>query len=549
MRKKFLPQRKRLLSSEKGTFFKKRYKLKIALGFPNTYELGMSNLGFLTIYKLLNQIDEVFCERFFFFDYSPSEKVKTLESNLPLNHFSIIAFSVAYELDYLNILKILKLSGIPLKYEQRGKNYPLVIAGGIAVSLNPETMASFFDCLFIGESEDVILEFVQKYLEFSKEKLSKEKMLFNFSQISGIYVPRFYKPYYNGCGWVTDIKAKQGIPKVVKKRKVDLFSIQTFSPIITHFSHFKDSFLVEVGRGCSRGCRFCAAGYLYRPTRFHTKENILDQVDFFAKDSKRIGLVGSLVSDFPELERLCSTIYLKGFQIQISSFRVDKVSQPLLQILLKSGLKSLTIAPEVGSCKMWKVINKKITKEDVLKSVEIAKESGIKKLKLYFIVGLPWEDENDIGAIVELITEIHKIFEKGRITLSVNPFIPKANTPFQWTYMNKESELKFKLKTIFEKTKSFSNVFFEKKSIREALLQGILSLGNRRVGDALYYRVVDGLNFTKAWQKAKVNFDFFVFEKKDFSLFFPWDIIDTGIDKRFLIKEFKKAERESKFKI
>jgi len=544
MLKKTRFQRKRFLSSEKGTVFKKKFRLRVALGFPNSYELGMSNLGFLTIYKLLNQIDEVFCERFFLFEKSKPQEVKTVESNLPLGHFPIIAFSVAYELDYINILRILKNSPIPLRSEQREKKYPLVIAGGVAISLNPETVADFFDCLFIGESEELILEFIHKYLELSKGKLSKEEELFCFSQISGIYVPRFYKPFYNQKGWVKDIRAEKGVPKTIKKRKADLSLIQTFSPVISPFSHFKDSFLVEVGRGCSRGCRFCAAGFLYRPTRFHTQDNILVQLDSFAKASKRVGLLGSLVSDFPKLEKLCTSIHNKGFEIQISSFRVDRVKESLLQILLKSGMRSLTIAPEVGSVKMWRIINKNITREDVLRSVEIAKEMGIKKLKLYFIVGLPGEEGKDIDAICELVSEVHEIYkESGRITLSINPFIPKANTPFQWAGMNTEPELKLKLQTIFGRAKTLSGITFEKKSIREALLQGILSLGNRKVGEGLYYRVTEGLNFSKIWQKVKVDSDFFLFEKKDTSLFLPWDIIDTGIDKSFLIKEFKKAQK------
>ncbi|KPL04066.1 MAG: hypothetical protein AMJ90_02100 [candidate division Zixibacteria bacterium SM23_73_2] len=546
MRKKFLSERKKLLSYERGTFFKKKFKLRIALGFPNSYELGMSNLGFLTIYKLLNQIDEVFCERFFLFDKKESGEVKTMESNLPLSHFSIIAFSVAYELDYLNILKILKLSGIPLKSEQRDKRSPLVVAGGVAVSLNPETVADFFDCLFIGESEDLILEFISEYLRLSKKKTSKERMFFCFSQIPGIYVPGFYKPEYDQRGWVTDIKAEGGVPQTIKKRKVELGSIQTHSPIITPFSHFQKSFLVEVGRGCSRGCRFCAAGFLYRPTRFHTQDNLLNQIRSYAQNTKRIGLVGSLVSDFPRLEELCSQIYEKGLEIQISSFRVDKVKRELLQILVRSGIKTLTIAPEVGSDKMWRVINKKISREDVLRSVEIAKDMGVRKLKLYFIVGLPWENQEDIQAILELVSDIHKIYRKfGRITLSVNPFIPKPNTPFQWAGMNPELKLKEKLQTILNKVKTLPGVSFEKKSIREATFQGILSLGNRRVGEALYYRTVEGLNFNKLWKKVGVDFDFFVLENKNLSLFFPWDMIDTGIKKEFLKGEYRRAEKEA----
>ncbi|HVP35652.1 MAG TPA: radical SAM protein, partial [Terriglobales bacterium] len=447
--REFDKTRKRILSQEKGTITKSSFQLRVALGFPNKYEVGIANLGFQTIYRLLNQLDDVSCERFFLFDYKAQDKVRTLESGDPLNFFQVISFSIPFELDYLNILKILRQAKIPLLSKERNENHPFLMAGGVAVTLNPEVMAPFFDAIFIGEAEEGIIEVA----EIFKKGNSRKKTLQELAKVKGIYVPEFYEPVYDENGFLRKYKVEKGFPEKIEIRKANLEKIETYSSIVTPLSHFKDMFIIETERGCAWECRFCAAGHIYKPLRFQSKDKILSQIENYGAGAKSVGLLGSMVSDLPFLEELCCDLDKKGYEIGISSLRVDKVTPGLLDILIKSGLKTLTLAPEAGTERMWKIIDKRIDREDVLCAARLANEKNLEKLKLYFIIGLPFEEKEDIEGIVDLVKDVGEAFMASRehvgetlvvscggggkapykeIDLSINPFVPKAHTPFQW---------------------------------------------------------------------------------------------------------------------
>jgi radical SAM superfamily enzyme YgiQ (UPF0313 family) len=556
LRNRLLYSEKNLISTEAGRRAKRLASFRVALGFPNTYEVGMSNLGFQTIYRLLNQISQVSCERFFLFDFPPAGGTRTLESDRNIKDYDLIAFSVPFELDYPHVLELLKLSRIPLLTAERKASSPLLIAGGVAPTLNPEILALFLDCMLIGESEELIGEFMDLYLRLKNEKILKEEILFRLAQIKGVYVPQFYRVNYHENGCVREIRACEGIPRIVEKRAINPVSIETFSPVISPYTHFKNTLLIETSRGCIWGCRFCATGHIHQPCRFYKKESILAQVKKYSQGSRHVGLIGAVISDHPDLEDICRQLHSEGFEIGTSSLRVDMLSPNLLKILVDSGLKTLTLAPEAGTDKIWKVIKKNVDRELVLKSAELAREANIQNLKLYFIIGLPFEEKSDIDGIIDLIQEIHKIFmgdyksrkssQKGKrdfrkITLSINPFVPKPHTPFQWCAMNSEKALKEKLNKIEKVVKNLKGIKLDKKSIREAILQGILSVGNRNVGMGLLYRIEENLNYQQAWKKAEVDINSLIYEPKKPDCVFPWDFIDVKMGKDILRAECEKA--------
>jgi radical SAM superfamily enzyme YgiQ (UPF0313 family) len=561
----FKIQRERLLSTENNLISSKAWRIpkrsgvfRVALGFPSTYEVGMSNLGFQTIYRILNQMKQVTCERFFLFNYSPSRGTRTLESDRNIKDFDLIAFSIPFEMDYPHMLELLKLSRIPLLSTERKASSPLLIAGGVAPTLNPEILAPFLDCILIGESEELIGEFMELYLSLRNEKMSKEEVLFQLAQIKGVYVPQFYQVSYQENGCVGKLRSHEGIPRIIERRTINLEKTETFSPVISPYTHFKNTLLIETARGCIWGCRFCATRHIHQPCRFYKKESILAQIEKYSQGSKHVGLIGAVISDHPDLEDICQQLHFEGFEIGTSSLRVDMLSPNLLKILVDSGLKTLTIAPEAGTDKMWRVIKKNIDREIVLESAGLAREADVQNLKLYFIIGLPFEGKSDIDGIIDLIQDIHNIFigdhgsrksiQKSKrnfrnITLSINPFVPKPHTPFQWCAMNSEKELKEKLDQIEKAVKNLRGVKLERKSIREATLQGILSVGDRNVGMGLFYRVEENLNYHQAWNKAGVNTSLLIHESKKEDCVFPWDIIDVKMSKDFLRLEYEKAQR------
>ncbi len=541
------------MKSEIGTIRKQwKGRIKVALVYPNTYHVGMSNLGFQTVYDLLNKIDHVVCERSFLPDDSgpAAGRIVAIESGSPISDFDIIAFSVSFENDYPNLLTILDRAEIPLRSDDRGTPHPLVIAGGIAFFSNPEPVSPFIDCFLIGEAEAILPRFFDIALP---DLLSQDKRtcLKTFARnVTGAYVPAFYSTTYNTDGTVCAIEPVCDVPfKIERMYMKDLSSVPTCSAIITTDTTFDRTFLIEVGRGCPHGCRFCSTGFVYRPPRFRPFSLLDKCLQQGASMTDEIGLVGAAVSDLPDINKLCAQALEKDTRISFSSLRADALSPELLSILRQNKVKTATIAPDAGSERMRKVINKGITEEDVLNAAENLVAGGIPNLKLYFMIGLPTETMDDVEAIVLLCKQIKHRFLKssrirkriGEITVSLNSFIPKPFTPFQWIPMDEVRSLKKKIKKIKDGLKRVANVRVHSDIPRWAYIQALLSSGDRKVAQILLLANQNRGNWPKTLKASPVNPDFYVHRERSLNELLPWDFIDNGINKSFLKQEYKRA--------
>ena len=554
--------RKRL-AGEKGAIRKDwGGRISIAIVYPNYYRIGMSNLGFQVVYELLNRWDFVVAERVFL----PEEKEMSLlfgagkgplslESRFPLLKFDIIAFSLSFENDYPNILKILQMGKIPLRWSERERSHPLVIGGGITSFLNPEPLAEFFDLFLLGEAEANLDEFIGFFKDIKRVHAGRKKLLETLARdIRYVYVPCLYRLEYKGDGSIkTRVSAKKGVSLKIESARQKLSELPVNrSSIMTPDTEFANRVLIEMGRGCGRSCRFCAAGYVYRPPRVKNKEDIIGCVDNALEDNKRIGLLSASVLDTPGIEEISSRITEKGGRFSMASLRADLLTENMLLQLKRTGQKSLALAPEAGSERLRRVINKHLTNKQITEAVRMIARAGDFSLRLYFLIGLPTETRGDVEEIVDLVRSIkhHMVKESrdrgkiGQIRLSVNCLIPKAFTPFQWFPMESVDILKEKQKWL---KKAFSKEGGVKISFdvpKWAYIQTLLSVGDRRAGSILMLAHEFNGNWTKAFRHSEVNPDFFVHRPKGLDEILPWDFIDHGIRKEYLIKEYRLALKE-----
>jgi radical SAM family uncharacterized protein len=524
-------------------------RVRIALAYPNRYHVGMSNLGYLTLYGLLNRYEHVVCERVFLPDEyaSPPAKLTTLESGQPVAAADIIAFSLSFENDYPSVLAMLEAAGVPLRTGERNHRHPLVIAGGVACLLNPEPLAEFIDCFFIGEAETMLSPFIQTF----DPQEDKKTFLVNLARnVPGVYVPAFYQVRYHDDGTLADINPLADVPRKIKRAYAkDLDLSTTCSSIVTPDTTFANTFLVETGRGCPHGCRFCSAGFIYRPPRFRSVVHLEQTIKEGAQITDRIGLVGAAVSDLPGIEELCRKFRDQDIRLSFSSLRADRLTDGLIAALQQSNVKTATIAPEVGSQRMRQVINKGITEDDVLQAAAVLVENGIANLKLYFMVGLPTETEADVEAIAALVKKIkHRFLASSRtrkrigtITVSLNSFVPKPFTPFQWAAMDGVGELKKKIKRVKSELKKVANLRINSDIPRWAYIQALLSRGDRKVADILALAHANDGNWPKTFKTTAVNPDFYVLRERSPDELLPWDFIDPGIKKSFLQREWQRA--------
>ncbi len=544
---------KELLASERGVIRKKwRGRLPVALVYPNYYHVGMSSLGYQVVYALFNRNSDVVCERIFLPDNSTVPF--SIESHRPLADFKVLAFSISFENDYLNVLKILEAGNIPIKAEERTEKHPLIIAGGVATFLNPEPLARYIDCFLLGEGEETIPPFLEHLVEKQPSGLDRESLLWGLaSRLNGLYVPRFYKALYNEKGGLESFSPAKGLPQTVKRMSVPIArAAERHTVVLTPHTEFEEKFLVEIGSGCSKGCRFCAAGFVYRPPRPWPEET-LSRAIAGAGDVEKVGLVGVEITDVQALESVCQHLLLQGRQVSFSSLRADCLTPELLAVFKTAGLKTVTIAPDAGSERMRRVVNKGLDEDTILQATGDVAQLGILNLKLYFMIGLPTEEREDVEAIVNLTKKIkHHILKMSRgrkravtLTLSVNCFVPKPWTPFQWAAMDELGSLQAKIKIISNGLRHEGNVRTAFDIPKWAYRQAVLSRGDRRVGSFLEVALRTG-SWKRAYKEVDLNPGFFACRERNREELFPWDFIDHGINKEYLWEEYRKALRAEK---
>lgn len=557
MNRKLIEKVDALLSKEKGAVFKDPGgKINICLVYPNTYHIGMSNLGFQGIYGILNKRDDVVCERAFLPDERDIEEyirtktpIFSYESKRPLNRFDIVAFSISFENDYPNILKILDIAKIPFSSSERMESpksrrlfgvaneyHPLLIAGGVCCFFNPEPIAPIFDIIFVGEAEESLNEFLDKYKAKGRGQRAKNEIKKEIINIEGIYVPEFYQVDYGNNSSIAKRTPLNNAPEKIKRRYIKDLSLSPITTaIITPEAEFSNIYLIEAMRGCPWRCRFCLVGHIYNPIRKKELATITAEIERAKEITPKIGLIGPSLTDYPHIK---DVLCIEGVDFSITSLRASENIAELSKLL--RGHRSVSIAPEAGTERMRMVVNKKITEKDILNTSGLILNSGIENLKLYFMIGLPSETDEDIAGIAELTKKIRKNSDKGNIILSISTFVPKPFTPFQWHLMETLNLVKEKLKFIKKELRDERNVKVFHDVPKYAHMQGLFSTGDRRVFNVLKAMVKTD-DYRAACRQAGVDMDFYIFRKKDFDEILPWDFIDADISKDKLWDEYIKA--------
>ncbi len=533
-------------------------KLRIALAFPNTYFVGMSNLGFQTVYRLFNDQPDIVCERVFLPAKQELQtllgsgaRIVTIESQTPVSDFDIFAFSVSFEWDYTNVLTLLRLAGLPLRAAERDTRHPLILVGGAVTFVNPEPLALFADVIAAGEGEALI----PSLLDAVHVSSSRPELLGHLAGKRGFYIPSFYDVEYVADGSIARYvpRAGSGAPPVVTKAA--LKTTEAVDPpsttIFTPDTEFGSRFLIEVVRGCANLCRFCWAGYNYLPVRAFPTDRILELAHKARTHSARAGLVSIALCDHPDIEHILRSLKDMGYSISPASLRLDDLTPTIVSLLKESGERTLTIAPETGSDRLRRVINKTVTNEEILDRAELIFSSGIENLKLYYMIGLPSETDEDLVAIRDLTLQLRAIMMRhakargriGRIVGSVNPLVPKPGTTYQWMPMEPTDSIERKMKRLRGLVSDIDNVYFNIKSERHSYYQALLSLGDRRVAPAIEAAEQNGGQWRRAVEDAGVDADFFIFRDRSRDAVLPWDIIDGGMKSSFFRAELEKSSR------
>ncbi|CDF58116.1 TIGR03960 family B12-binding radical SAM protein [Thermobrachium celere] len=556
---------------------KNSVKIRFAFCFPDVYEVGMSHLGLKIIYHMLNEREDCYCERAFA-PWSDMENIMrekniplyALETKDPLSEFDFVGFTLQYEMSYTNVINMLDLAGIPLLSEQRN-NHPFVVFGG-PCAYNPEPLADIADFFILGEAEEVLNEVLDLYLVWKESKASRKEFLEKVSEIEGVYVPSLYYIEYNDDGTIKQMVPKKSNYKTKITKRIVRDLDKSYYPekmIVPVTEVVHDRIMLETFRGCTRGCRFCQAGMIYRPIRERSTSKLVDLADRLVKSTgyDEISLTSLSICDYSDIENLVKTLIEKyresNVGISLPSLRIDSFSVNLINEIQKVRKTGLTFAPEAGTQKMRDVINKGVTEEDLIKSVRSAFELGWNNIKLYFMIGLPFETNEDIEGIAELAYKVVDEYfnvpkekrQKGlNVTVSTSSFVPKPFTPFQWFGQNTMEQLYEKQRLLKEKIKSkFITYNWHETPI--SFLEAVFARGDRRLTKVLIRAWELGCKFDgwqehfkfnkwmQAFEECNIDPHFYATRHRDLDEVLPWDFIDVGVSKSYLINEYKKAEK------
>jgi len=540
-----------LLREENGILYRQKGDIRAALVFPNSYYLGMSSLGFQVILDEINRHPGASCERVFYHGGSDAAP-RSFETQELLSEFDIVGFSISFELDYLNVVKILHTAKIPLRAEDRGSQDPLVIAGGICSTFNPEPISGFVDAFVIGDGEEVVYSLLSEYHSWRKTEKSRQELLYRLSGIKGVYVPALYDVSYEEDGRLSGLFPKAGVKSEVERASLgELDKFDTTSKILSSNTEFSGSFLVEVTRGCAHRCKFCVASYSQR-CRIRSEDVVIKLAQSkLSQSAERIGLVGSSVTDHPRIDKIATSLVDMGKKISIASMRADSVNDALLDALAAGGQKTVTLAPEAASLRLRKVIGKNIDPETIFQIIRSALRRGIVNIKLYFMIGLPTETQKDVDSIVTMARHAKQLMLDSKppgvtrspgLTVSVSPFVPKPHTPFQWCQMEDVKTLSQKLKFLRKELGKIGGIRIPTSSARLSAMQGVLSRGDRRLVGVLRDIAENSVSWSRALRNNGLSQEFYLQRHRQFGELFPWDHLKLGIPKARLAERLKSNE-------